>query len=302
VLYERPPQFPVTEGWGIRVIVAIASLMRSIGALLAMFSTAALADFYLGPLLAPIPLPRGIGPSLLRAIPELIFFLAVTWALLRFGHKATLADLGLSLERRAMGETILFTLLGAAGLSVLVLPLVALGMGSFRAEPRIQDPTIVALCVALLFLASFGEELFLRGYALQTLIQPLHLLGAVIATNGIFAALHLGNPSANEYSVANTFLAGCVLTMIVVVRRSLWAATGAHFGWNLATPLLGVNLSGMPFPISGYAVEWRTDPVWSGGEYGPEGSALCTGLLLILLFLLVWLYYRPKAGQQAEAI
>lgn len=302
MLYERPPQFPLPDGWGFRLIVAIASLMRSLGALLAMFSAVTLLDFFYAPATAFVPLPRDIGPSLLRAVPEVLLCLPLSWALLRFGHQSNLQDLGLHGGLAALKEWTLFTLAGAASVSLVVLPLIALGFGSFRqSEARIQDPATIALCILLLFLASCSEELVMRGYAFQSLIQPLHLLGALIATSSIFALLHIWNPWASEYSIANTFLAGCVLGMILVVRRSLWAAIGAHFGWNTMTPFLGVNLSGMPLQITGYSVEWRGDPALTGGGYGPEGSFVCTGLLLVLLFLLIWLYYRPKPLPPAPA-
>jgi hypothetical protein len=295
VLYERPPQFPLPDGWGFRVIVAIASLMRSFGALLAMFSVVTLVDFFYVPFMAFVPLPRDIGPSLLRAVPEVLICVPISWVLLRFGHRLSLRELGIHSGLGALKEFAIFTLAGAVSVSLVVLPLILLGLGAFRqSEARIHNPWIVLLCVLLLFLASCSEELVMRGYAFQSLIQPLHLLGALIATSSIFAVLHLWNPWASECSIANTFLAGCVLGMILVVRRSLWAAIGAHFGWNTMTPFLGVNLSGMPLQITGYSIEWRGDPTITGGGYGPEGSIVCTALLLILLFFLIWLYYRPK--------
>lgn len=295
MLYERPPQFPLPDGWGFRLIVAIASLMRSFGALLAMFSAVTLVDFFYVPSTAFVPLPRDIGPSLLRAIPEIFICVPISWALLHFGHRLSLRELGIDAGIAAVKEFLVFTFAGALSVSLVVLPLVGLGWGTFRqSEARIQNPWIVVLCVALLLLASCSEELVMRGYAFQSLIQPLHLLGALISTSSIFAVLHLWNPWASEYSIANTFLAGCVLGMILVVRRSLWAAIGAHFGWNAMTPFLGVNLSGMPLQITSYSIEWRGDPTITGGGYGPEGSVVCTGILLILLFLLIWHYYQPK--------
>ncbi len=267
-----------------------------------MFSSATLADFYLARPFSAIPVPRGIGDSLLRGIPEFVLFLGISWLLVHFGHRASLADLGLGWNAQALRDLGLYLLAGAAAVSLVVLPLVAAGFGSFRSsEQTVQGWGQIALLVFLLFLAALGEEIFLRGYAFQTLIQPLHLLGALVTVNGIFAALHLGNPSVNEFAVANTFLAGCVLAMLVVVCRSLWAPVGAHFGWNLATPLLGVNLSGMPLPITPYSVEWHTSSFWTGGGYGPEASVLCTGLLLALLFSLVLVYYRRQDAVPPES-
>ena len=141
----------------------------------------------------------------------------------------------------------------------------------------------------------------MRGYPFQTLIRPLHLLGALISVNAAFASLHLFNPGANEFSLSNTFLAGCVLGMLFILKRSLWAPIGAHFGWNFASPLLGVPLSGMDIPIVNFQVRWTGDSLWTGGEYGPEGSLPCTILLSLLLFVLIQLYYRQQ-GQSAREV
>lgn len=274
--------------------------MQSFGALLAMLSAAALSELLLIDKLPALPLPRSIGNTLLRSVPELFFFLLVTWVLVRLIYKGGLRDVGLAVTRRSLMDFLLYTALGALAVSTLVLPLVWMGMGAFRySETRMSEPRLAILVLFLLLLAALGEEVAMRGYAFQTLIRPLHLLGALIFVNGIFAALHWVNPSASEYSIANTFLAGCVLGMLLVVRRNLWAPAGAHFGWNAATPLLGVNLSGMPIQISGLSVEWFADPLWTGGAYGPEGSLPCTVLLLSLLLVLTLLYYRaqePKAN------
>jgi membrane protease YdiL (CAAX protease family) len=285
---------------GFRLILAIASLMRSLGAQLAMFSLATLANFYTIPLWASVSLPRGIGNSLVAAVPEFFVFLLVTVLLLRLLHQGSISEIGLSMELASVREFLMFSALGAVAVSLVVLPMVAVGLGSFRnSEPRIQDWSTILLCTGLLLLAAFAEEVLARGYAFQTLIQPLHLLGALIVTNGVFAALHLNNRNSNEFSVTNTFLAGCVFGMLLVVRRNLWAPAGAHFGWNIATPLLGVNLSGLPLQFTSYSIEWRGAAMWTGGGYGPEASLVCTIVLLALLLFLFRLHFQKSHENSA---
>ena len=69
------------------MIIAVASLMRSLGAQLAMFSMATLANLMLEPFAPSLALPRRVGMSLLAALPELLIFLGVTWILLRYLHR-----------------------------------------------------------------------------------------------------------------------------------------------------------------------------------------------------------------------
>ncbi len=303
MLYERPPLLPVPPGAGFRVIIAVASLMRSLGAQLAMFSMATLANLMLEPFAPSLALPRRVGMSLLAALPELLIFLGVTWILLRYLHRASLREIGFPPGRDAVRELALFGFGGAVAVSLTVLPLVALGGGAFRqSEPRIQSWATAALCVGLLALAAAAEEVLARGYGFQTLVQPLHWTGALLVSNGVFAALHMNNRNANEFSIANTFLAGCVLGMLLMVRQNLWAPIGAHFGWNLATPLLGVNLSGLPLQLTRYSIEWRWDPHWTGGGYGPEAGVPCTVLLsALLLFLLRLHFQRDNSNPWAAA-
>ena len=298
VLYDQPHQPPLPDGWILRTLLALAALMRSFGALLAMGTSSILLGLALEPLGQWIPMPRRLGANLLAAIPALVMCLLISGLLLHYTHRAKLSDLGLGLNRSALKEGLLAMLLGAFSLALVVAPPLLLGLGTFAAaETKIKGPYGLAVLLILLAVAALSEELLMRGYAFQSLVQPMHLLGALLLTSGAFAALHAGNRGANEFSIANTFLAGCAIGMVVAVRRNLWAAVGAHFGWNLGTILFGLNLSGLSIPVVPFKVEWRLDSVWTGGAYGPEGGLLCTVTLSAILLLLVMLYYQKQADQ-----
>lgn len=271
----------------------MAALMRSFGALLAMGTSSILLGLAFEPLGQWIPMPRRLGANLLMAIPSLLMCLLISALLLRYVHYAKLSELGLRLQRKDLMEGLLATLWGAFSLALVVAPPLLMGLGTFAAaETKIKGPFGLAVLLLLLALAAFSEELLMRGYAFQSLVQPMHLLGALVLTSGAFAALHANNRGANEYTIANTFLAGCVIGMVVAVRRNLWAAVGVHLGWNLSTILFGLNVSGLNIPVVPFTVVWRLDPVWTGGAYGPEGGLLCTVTLSAILLLLVMLYYQ----------
>jgi hypothetical protein len=43
--------------------------------------------------------------------------------------------------------------------------------------------------------------------------------------------------------------------------------------------------------VTGYALRWRVGTLWSGGNYGPEGSVLTT-VIVVALFLVVLRVFR----------
>lgn len=301
MLYDHPQQPPIPDGWIFRSLLAFAALMRSSGALIAMVTSAILLHLLIEKWHYFIPMPRMLAANLLRAIPELIMGLLISWLLLRFAHRAKLSDLGLPLLRSAIAETLLSILGGGLMIALLVVPLLIMGMGEIAsAETKIRGPYGLVVLILLLFIAALSEELILRGYVFQTLVQPLHLLGAVLVTSAPFALLHWNNPGANEYTMVNTFLAGAVLGMLMAWRRSLWAAAGAHFGWNFATVLFGLNVSGMAVPVVPFRIRWKLDEIWTGGNYGPEGGLPCMVLLSALLLVLIRLYYHRGESLATE--
>jgi hypothetical protein len=77
----------------------------------------------------------------------------------------------------------------------------------------------------------------------------------------------------------------------------LWLPIGLHFGWNFTLPLFGVNVSGLTIKLTGHEMEWSAGTLWSGGEYGPEGSVLTT---MVLLALALYLWKAPIRSQPSE--
>ena len=302
VLYDPVHQPHAPTGWFFRALLALAALMRSFGALLATITSAKLLGFPLAKLHEWIPMPRRLGQGLIQALPDAVMALIVSWLLLKFAHRARLSELGLAWSSGLTREVALAAFGGAASIGLITIPLLLAGFGEAQpAESKIRGVYGLSVLLLLLAISAFSEELMVRGYAFQTLVYPVHLLGAVILTNGAFAARHIVNRGANEYTLANTFLAGCVLSILLVWRRSLWVVTAAHFGWNLGTILLGLNVSGITVPLVPFRIVWKIDPIWTGGNYGPEGGLICTFVLSLLLLILIRLHYHRKHSGQPAA-
>ncbi|MGA8556048.1 MAG: CPBP family intramembrane glutamic endopeptidase [Candidatus Acidiferrales bacterium] len=161
---------------------------------------------------------------------------------------------------------------------------------------RIEGRTIAALqgadigkwaiLYALVFLlVALREEFRARGYALYTLSAGVGFWPAAILSAAYFGYSHHNNTGEDWIGLFNAGAFGLLLCFLLRRTGNLWLPIGFHmaFDWG-ETYFYGVADSGQTLP--GHFLNSSTSGVaWlSGGTVGPEGSVLCT-----LLILLVWL-------------
>lgn len=184
---------------------------------------------------------------------------------------------------------------GAGGAVLIVMAALISGLANFDPVPQPERAWggIPVLIVVLLF-GSVGEELVFHGYAFQHLVQHVGEFATVLPVGILFGLMHLGNQNATLLAVVNTIAWGVLLGCAYLRTRTLWLPIGMHFGWNVAMPFLGVNLSGFTIAVTGYELHWRTGVLWGGGAYGLEGGLLTTVVVAGLFVLL----YRviPQRG------
>jgi uncharacterized protein len=121
----------------------------------------------------------------------------------------------------------------------------------------------------------------------------------ILPTSALFGMAHLMNPNPNALGIANTVLWGCLLGYAYWRTKALWLSIGLHYGWNVALPLFGVKLSGLTMEVTGYALQWKVGELWSGGEYGPEGSVLTTAVA-VGLFVVIRRVGRAEVREEAR--
>jgi membrane protease YdiL (CAAX protease family) len=141
--------------------------------------------------------------------------------------------------------------------------------------------------VLVLVVGAFGEELLMRGYALQQVARAITPPGAALAAGVFFGVLHAGNPSANWVSIVNTSLFGLLFGFAVVRYRSLWPSVGMHLGWNLSLAILGANISGLRMGLTALRATPVGPVLWTGGDYGPEASLVAT-IAVLGAAVVVW--------------
>jgi membrane protease YdiL (CAAX protease family) len=159
-----------------------------------------------------------------------------------------------------------------------------------------------ALYAVLFAAVGFTEEFVMRGYVLRNLLLDVNRTAAVALSAAFFAVLHAANPGAEPLALANVFLVGAYLALVAVRDGSIWYPIGFHFAWNL---LLGFVLS---MPVSGVEVHGAViierdggSSIFSGGAFGPEGSLVCSLLLLGLVALALRGEAADRAAGRASA-
>lgn len=221
---------------------------------------------------------------------------------MRIFDRRPLLDIGLRGEQ-AIRHFSLGLLTGAGGAAcMLTAPLLA-GTGHLVARPdaTFSWPSLVFYLAVLLFGAA-GEEMIFRGYGFQLLIAKIGPFATVLPVGVLFGFAHSLNPHATPLAILNTTLWGTLLGFAFIRSHDLWAPIGLHYGWNVVLPLFGVNLSGLTIEVTRYFYRWDLGPVWTGGDYGPEGGLLTTIFVTVLFFLLVRLPFRPQRAAIAVTL
>jgi uncharacterized protein len=230
-------------------------------------------------------------------LQSVVFFVAaaaVGWACARALEDLPWRSLGWALHRGWARDLLLG--LGLSALSIGLLAAVGLLFGGYRfaaMDAPSWSPVVRTLAVSgfVFLLGAAMEEMLFRGYPLQTTLRSWPAPVALVLPSVAFAAVHLDNPNvAPFFTFTNTALAGVWLGVAYWRTRSLWFATGLHWGWNwVQGAVLGSPVSGIteltPAPLLRFE---DSGPAWlGGGAYGFEGGAACT-LALVASTLFVW--------------
>ncbi len=150
---------------------------------------------------------------------------------------------------------------------------------------------IVFLYLVYFFLIAIFEEFMFRSYPLFVLSERYPLWLAIFLNGFLFASAHLANPEISLLGLFNILLVGVLLSLYTLQKGNISWAVGIHFGWNFTQAvILGYKVSGNNIGGAVEAIPKGADYL-SGGNFGLEGSIVCT---LFLAIYIVWLVYGNK--------
>jgi membrane protease YdiL (CAAX protease family) len=229
----------------------------------------------------------------------LVSALAASAVCARLLERRSFGSVGYKLHKGWLKDFSLGNLVGAATLAVAVAIAAAAGAMTFHrrasnAETMIADAAV--LFFVFLIAAAF-EEVLVRGFIFQALLHNSQIAlgrrGAIVPiaiTSLAFGIMHMFNPNATVFAVANTVLAGVWLGVAYLKTRSLWLATALHAAWNFTMVFLfGLPVSGITMHKEMAVMAGEPGPpAWlSGGDYGPEGGAAATLALIICTLAII---------------
>ncbi|WP_316758797.1 type II CAAX endopeptidase family protein [Pedobacter aquatilis] len=161
---------------------------------------------------------------------------------------------------------------------------------------KFEVSSILSYLMFFIFVG-ISEEFVFRTFPLVVFAERYKIWVSIFLNGLLFGLIHISNPNFSVFAMINITLCGIVFALITLQKRNIWWSVGMHFGWNFCQgTLLGFKVSGIDAP--GLVVSRPVgNATFSGGNFGIEGSVICT---FILVLYLVWLIRKQKVEPVEE--
>jgi len=253
------------------------------------------------------------GAGWARAIAivlQTVVVLTASWAAARRLDRRSPLELTGRLDRSALLELAVGTLLGLALIGAVGGIEIAAGLARYRLVEG--TPSITRVSSAILFFVAIAidEEIWFRGYQLTNVADALTArlgerrarLVALAVSSVIFGLAHALNPNATLLSTMNVAIGGLLLGVSFAITGRLGVAVGLHFAWNTAQCMLDMPVSGQSIAdeLLLHREELGADVI-TGGAFGPEGGlvglgAIAVGTVASVIFARLGGQGRPEPG------
>ncbi len=224
-----------------------------------------------------------------------------TFVMLKFIDERPFNSVGLTFKASTVKDSLLGTGLGLGMMTIIFAAEYSAGwvVIEYRDLSTAEILGIAGNSFLLYVIVGYGEEMLFRGYILQALAEGTNKITALIIFSVIFGFMHSGNPNVTIFAIVNIILAGVWLSIAYFKTQALWLPIGLHFGWNFTQGFI------YSFPVSsttsfneqiGTAIV--SGPEWlTGGNFGPEGGAMATIVILGGSFFLWYgAFIKANAG------
>lgn len=220
----------------------------------------------------------------------------VFWLWLRFYEGRTLDTIGLGRFNGArfgagmLAGAVLVAIVAAVGWGLGAYQLNGLGAWYDHLTPTWLMASLLAISGTIVQ-ATVTETLF-RGWMLGTVARQWGGAAAV-AVNLLAVALIQGGSAFRGgpemlVGAVNFVLMAWFLSLCTLRDGTLWGVCGFHAAWNLAMGWgLGLNVDTGHLNVTAAILDMDANydaPAWlSGGNFGPDGSLLMTGVIVLFL-------------------
>lgn len=242
--------------------------------------------------------------SILDRIFDLVSLTSSVYIIRRWLDKRSFESLGLKINRKTLVD--IFAGIGITLIMMGSIFAVLFGFGwltftgfawQFDSISIVQ--TNIATFLLVFILVSWNEELFSRGYQLQTIASGLNLFWGAGLSAVVFGVIHLRNPHATWVSTAGIFFAGIFFAYAYIRTKQLWLPIGLHLGWNFFEGVV------FGFPVSGLEIyqlvriQVNGPEFWTGGQFGPESGLIILPSMVLGGILIYW-YTRNRKSTDKQ--
>lgn len=149
----------------------------------------------------------------------------------------------------------------------------------------------------LLFVTvALSEEILCRGYILNNLMGTMNKYYALAISSAIFALMHSFNLNLSWFGMFDLFIAGILLGSTYIYTKNLWFPISFHLFWNFIQGcVFDYNVSGLNV-YSIFRFDMPIKNSFNGGDFGFEGSWLCT-LLSSCTIIIILYYYKSTSNK-----
>jgi membrane protease YdiL (CAAX protease family) len=188
------------------------------------------------------------------------------------------------------------------GLGMMSLAVAAMLLtGNLRITGFGIDPSgavLFAAYIAMWIPQGASEEIMFRGYMLPRISRRFGRAFAVFFTSAAFALLHGANAGVTPLAVINLVLIAMFFAELSLFTGNIWTVSAAHSVWNFAQGnLFGLRVSGTQNTASLLHTAYgeNASSLLTGGDFGPEGGLIVTGVTVLCLLLLFVLRHKLKS-------
>lgn len=223
--------------------------------------------------------------KILSRTTTIILFLALIWFRKKI-DRMSIVSLGLTRFYQRKRELFLGFIAGVLSLSFVVGTKVLYGVSTWSPKEFFLSDWLLSFYFLLsVFCIAFVEELFFRGYLLQSFVKEWGEKKAAILTSIFFSLTHFIRPIHDPFllvpEMIGLFLVGYALSYAFIYTRSLYLPIGIHAGWVYVVKMQ-----------SSFVAPVQNDLHWLFG-----GERLVTGVVA-WMFMFLFLYGLKRIFEQ----
>jgi membrane protease YdiL (CAAX protease family) len=182
----------------------------------------------------------------------------------------------------------------ALGAVLQALTIYVIFLGGSYAVVSVNPLSFILPPLAMAITTGICEEVLVRGVIFRIMEEGLGSYLSLAISALLFGALHLQNPNSSLVAgLGLAIQAGLLLAAAFIYSRNLWFPIAIHFAWNFTqSAIFGANVSGMGSSKTLVTSQIQGPSLYTGGEFGPEGSIQATLFCLVATALLLHLAHR----------